>query len=209
MSKQAIIKEILINNTISLIAEGGFEKATTKAIAHNYAVPDGIKMNEVYIYRHYLSKEGLYAKAFATLAEEVFGALSKCMDSVGDITVDTNDKLKVIFDHAWGFLLRNEAHCRCYVRFYYSIYLRGATLANHKAMFRNIADRFSPIFKDEADVEAIMHSVFNALLDFAIRVYNGELVDDEVNRPHIYNLVYNMMCTYFKAEIPCCSPLSR
>ena len=59
-------------------------------------------------------------------------------------------------------------------------------------------DSFSPLFKEEAEVYAIMHSVFTMLLDFAIRVYNGEIEDNEINRPHVFNVLYCMMVTYFK-----------
>ena len=53
------------------------------------------------------------------------------------------------------------------------------------------------MFKEHADVVAILHSVFTALFDFAIRVYNGELEDSEINRLHIFKVLYCMM-TYFK-----------
>lgn len=36
------------------------------------------------------------------------------------------------------------------------------------------------------------------LFDFAIRVYNGELEDNEINRPHIFNVLYSVMAIYFK-----------
>ena len=59
---------------------------------------------------------------------------------------------------------------------------------------------FSPIFKEEADVPSILHSVFTALFDFAIRVYNGDLEDNEENREHMFNVLYCMMMTYFKDQ---------
>lgn len=56
----------------------------------------------------------------------------------------------------------------------------------------------SSVFKEDADVASILHSVFTAMFDFAIRVYNGELEDNQTNRPHIFNVLYCMMMTYFK-----------
>ena len=49
MNKETYIRKILIDNAIHLIAEGGFEKATTKNLAYYSEIPSGIKMNEVYI----------------------------------------------------------------------------------------------------------------------------------------------------------------
>ena len=98
---------------------------------------------------------------------------------------------------AWQFILGNEERCRCYVRYYYSIYFRGASLEAHRKLFAEMVDVMTPIFKEKADVSSILHSVFTALFDFAIRVYNGELEDNEENRPHIFNVLYCMMITYF------------
>ena len=70
MKNEQEIREYLINNTIRLIAEGGFEKATTKAITYDGEPPLGLKMNEVYIYRLFGNKEKLYTKAFECLDEE-------------------------------------------------------------------------------------------------------------------------------------------
>jgi hypothetical protein len=99
---------------------------------------------------------------------------------------------------AWQFILGNEERCRCYVRYYYSIYFRGNSRKTHKKLFEGIVNEMMPMFKEEADVFSILHSVFTALFDFAIRVYNGELEDNEINRPHIFNVLYCMMITYFK-----------
>ena len=201
MRNEQLIRDTLITNTVNLIAEGGFEKATTKAITHAGAIPDGVRMNEVYIYRLFGSKESLYQVAFGQLDQEFVLALEDCINDAGDLSVDTQRKLYEIFLRVWRFVLHNEDRCRCYVRFYYSVYFRGRTLANHDRMFAKIVRSFAPVFKDEADVESIMHSVLNTLLDFAVRVYNGNLTDDEINRPHIFNVLYNMMCTYFRENV--------
>ena len=56
MKYEAEIKELLIENAIHLIAEGGFEKATTKALTYCGDQLPAVKMNEVYIYRLFGSK---------------------------------------------------------------------------------------------------------------------------------------------------------
>jgi hypothetical protein len=99
---------------------------------------------------------------------------------------------------AWRFILGNEERCRCYVRYYYSIYFKGNSLVAHKKLLGEVITEMNSIFKDEADVVAILHSVFVAFLNFAIRVYNGEIEDNEINRYHVFNVLYCMMMTYFK-----------
>ena len=155
-------------------------------------------MNEVYIYRLFGSKENLYETAFLTLDKEFTEAARTALAvSWG---VDTNEKKKFyeFFLKVWAFVLKNEAHCRCYVRYYYSVYFKGKALEKHHKHFDSIVEAFKPLFIEEADVSAIMHSIFTTLLDFAIRVYNGVLANDEENRPHVFNVLYCMLMTYLK-----------
>ena len=197
MKHEADIKSLLISNAIHLISEGGFEKATTKELTYYQGNLPNIKMNEVYIYRLFGSKEALYEAAFVYLDKEMYDAFQDGIRKVGDITRDTK-KLYEFFLTVWEFVLKNEDRCRCYVRYYYSIYFKGESLEKHQKHFEAVVGKFCPLFKEEADVKSIMHSVFTALLDFAIRVYNGELENNGINVPHIFNVLYCMMTTYFK-----------
>lgn len=198
MKRETEVKELLISNAIHLIAEGGFEKATTKELTHCSGNLPDCKMNEVYIYRLFGSKESLYESAFVRLDTELFYAFKHGVERVGGFECDAKRKLYELFLKAWSFILKDEEKCRCYVRYYYSIYFKGSSLAAHKKLFDEVISELTPFFKDEADVASILHSVFTALFDFAIRVYNGELEDNEINRPHIFNVLYCMMMTYFK-----------
>ena len=198
MKRETEIKELLINNAIRLIAEGGFEKATTKELAFSGGSLDGFKMNEVYIYRLFGSKEVLYAAAFSALDRELYDAFYKGIEIVGDFGQDIKEKMYKFFLMAWDFILGNENRCRCYVRYYYSVYFTGNSAIAHKRLFEGMVAAMAPIFKEEADVSAIIHSVFTTLFDFAIRVYNGDLENSEENVPHVFNVLYCMMATYFK-----------
>ena len=198
MRYEAEIKELLIENAIHLIAEGGFEKATTKELTYCGGHLPDFKMNEVYIYRFFGSKEKLYETAFVRLDSELIQAFKNGTEIVGGFGGDIKRKLNEFFILAWRFILGNEERCRCYVRYYYSIYFKGDSRMSHKKLFEGIITEVTPIFKEEADVEAILHSVFTAMFDFAIRVYNGEFEDSDINRPHIFNVLYCMMATYLK-----------
>ena len=200
MKQEAAVRDLLIGNTIHLIAAGGFEKATTKEITHVASLP-GVKMNEVYIYRLFESKQNLYETAFITLDAELMQACKNGIDAVGGLQPDAKARMYAFFISAWEFMLRNEDRCRCYVRYYYSAYYKGNAVTAHKKNFRRIVAEFEPLFKKEADVPAIMHSVFTMFMDFAVRVFNGDLADNEINRPHIFRVLYSMMETYFKDSV--------
>lgn len=200
MKNEQAVREILIDNTIRLVSDGGFEKATTKAIALSGGNLPGQKMNEAYIYRLFKTKECLYEIAFENLDKEFLFTLRDNVKKVGHINGDAKEKLYDVFCSVWHFVLKNEMRCRYYIQYYYSVYFKGASLEKHNKLFEEIIDGFSPLFKEEADVKAIMHSVLTALLDFAVRVYNGELEDNDINNPHIFNVLYCMMMTYFKED---------
>ena len=199
MKCEADIKSLLISNAIHLIAEGGFEKATTKELTYYKGNLPGTKMNEVYIYRLFGGKESVYEAAFVYLDNELYDAFQGGMKAIGNFGGDTKKKLYEFFLMAWNFVLKNEERFRCYVRYYYSVYFKGESLEKHNRHFDAIVESFSPLFIEEADVKSIMHSVFTALLDFAIRVYNGELENNDINVPHIFNVLYCMMMTYLKS----------
>lgn len=201
MKREADVKELLIANAIHLIAEGGFEKATTKELTHCSGNLPDFRMNEVYIYRLFGSKEHLYESAFIRLDSELFYAFRDGVKAVGGFEENTKKKIYEFFLMAWQFILGNEEKCRCYVRYYYSVYFKGDALKAHKKLFLGMVAEMNLIFKEEADVSSILHSVFTALFDFAIRVYNGELEDNEINRPHIFNVLYCMMMTYLKDSV--------
>ena len=207
MKREAEVKELLVSNAIHIIAEGGFEKATTKELTHCGGNLPDFKMNEVYIYRFFGSKERLYESAFLRLDSELFYAFRNEVRDIGGFEYDTKKKLYELFLKAWRFILGNEERCRCYVRYYYSIYFKDNSLEAHKKLFDEMIAEMTPIFKEEANVAAILHSVFTAMFDFAIRVYNGELEDNEINRSHIFNILYCMMATYFKESEKCCNHL--
>ncbi len=198
MKREAEIKQLLINNAINLIADGGFEGATVKELVRYGGDLPGFKMNDVYIYRIFGSKESLYEAAFLSLNNELYYSFKNGIEAIGGFGADPREKLYEFFTRAWKFVLHNERRCRCYVRYYYSIYFKGHTLDAHNEHFNKIVSVMAPIFKAEADVFSIMHSVFVSLLDFGIRVYNGDLEDSEENRTHIFNVLYCMIATYLK-----------
>ena len=200
MKFESEIREQLVENTIHLVAEGGFEKATTRAIICNQHPDINIKLNEVYIYRLFGSKEELYAEAFSKLDNELIGEVARYMVEFRNSSDSVQKKFNLLFMHLWRFLMRNEDYCRCYVRYYYSVYFTGESLQKHNQFFDKVVVKFKPLFKNEADVSSLIHYAFLTMLDFAIRVYNGDLEDSQTNATHIFNVLYVSLASYFKVH---------
>lgn len=152
MKYQAEIRELLVKNAIHLIAEGGFEKATTKELTHYGGDLPDCKMNEVYIYRLFGSKERLFEAVFVRLDTELFHAFKKGLEIAHGFRGDTRERFNDFFDMAWRFALRDEERCRCYVRYYYSIYFKDNSLQAHNKLFGEMISEVAPLFKEEADV---------------------------------------------------------
>ena len=197
MKRENGTKELLISNAIYLIAKGGFEMATTKALT-TVTEP---KINEVYIYRIFGSKEKLYEAAFLTLDEELCRVFTSAVVEVGGFTSNTKESFRKFFQRAWEFLLSNEERFRCYLRYYYSVYFKGSSLKSHNKNFEAMVAPITPLFKSDAGVTTVLHSVFTSLLNLANQVYNEEIADTEVLRDHIFNILYLTMSAYFKDEI--------
>ncbi len=201
MKHEEELRQLLIENAICLIAKGGFEMATTRAIVSVRESTLGVRPNEAYIYRIFGSKENLYAAVFHHLDCEVCDAFYKGLAIIGNIDVKPKAKFEAFFLMAWRFLLNNEEHCRAYVRYYYSVYFKGESLESHNKLFWGMISVIKTLFKEEADVLALMHTVFITLLDFAIRVYNGNITDSDDNRKHVFNVLYCMLETYLKEDL--------
>ena len=201
MKREAEIKELLISNAIHLIAKGGFEAATTKALTTAGGSPEGFKMNEVYIYRFFGSKEKIYEAAFLTLDEELRSAFIRAAEEVGGFDTNTQDNFRIFFLRIWAFLLGNEDRFRCYLRYYYSIYFKDSSLRAHTKNFAAMVSSITPLFKDDAAIMTVLHSIFTSLLNLATQVYNGGLEDNETTRSTVFNILYLTMSAYFKDEI--------
>ena len=113
MRYEAKIKELLIENAIHLIAEGGFEKATTKELTHSGGQLPDFKMNEVYIYRFFKSKENLYEAAFVRLDTELYYAFKRGVEIIGGFENDGKENLGKFFSMAWQFVLGCSSCSRC------------------------------------------------------------------------------------------------
>lgn len=197
MKNEHIYREIFIENTIQLVAEGGFEMATTRAISGYRKEIGNVKLNEAHIYRVFETKEKLFAETFKKLDDEVLSVIKSALSEF-DTGKEPRSQYEALFLRFWRFLLQNEAKCKYYTRYYHSIYFKNGVYTAHKANFEVILEKITPAFVFGADVWSIFHHVLTALLNFAVRVYNGELENNDENTYHIFNVVYSVIGLYLK-----------
>lgn len=197
MKNERVYREVFTNNTIRLVAEGGFEMATTRAISGERKETGGVKLNEAHIYRVFGTKENLFAETFSMLDNELISIIKESL-AVFDMSADFRGQCEKLFLHLWRFLLQNEDKCRYYTRYYYSVYFTEDIQKAHMKKYEILIERMSPAFVAGADVWSLFHHIITVMLDFAIRIYNGALEDTAENAEHIFNVAYSSIAPYLK-----------
>lgn len=190
--KQDEIRQRLIDGTIYVIANEGLDKASTKQIGIATAT------NEAYIYRCFEDKEDMFAKAFDALDEEL---LAKTMQNVEIMYLSKMDfelRCRGYFSAVWAFFLSNRNKCLTYVRYFYSPYFVKYSVDGHKKRFAPLVKVFEPAFKDEADVWMILNHILNVMLDFAVKVHNGQMPSDDDYAEHVFRVIYVSVKQYFR-----------
>ena len=186
------IKQKLIDKTIEVIAKEGIGKTTTKALTADTGV------NEGYIYRYFSGKEGLLSETFDMLDEELVSKTLQYIDVMYMENLDYELRCRVYFEAVWKFLLGNSDKCLAFIRYYYSPYFNKYSIETHKQRYAPLLNKISEAFKEEANVWMLLKHMLNIMLDFSIRVFNGEVPDDADTAEHVFRLVYNSVNQYFK-----------
>jgi len=190
--KHQNVRDRLIDNTIRIIAENGFDKTTTKAIV------SGTDINEAYIYRDFTDKEDLFVKVFDRLDEELLDQLIQHLPVLYMEELELKLRCRVYFEAIWRFMTSNKEKCLTFVRYYYTPYFEKYSATKHKQRYQPLLEKFSNFFIDEADVWMILNHILNVMLDFATKVHNDQMSKDDNYPEHIFRVVYNSIEQYFK-----------
>jgi len=199
------LRETLIARTISVIANEGLDRTTTKAIT------GGTGINEAYIYRNFANKDDLLVKTFDKLDDELIKATNKHLAIMNKTELDFDLRCRMLFDEMWKFMLANREHCLAFVQYYYSPYFSKYSADTHKKRYADLVERFSTVFVEEADVWMILNHMLNVILDFAVKVHNGQMSDSDDYSEHVFRVIYVSVKQYFKdSDRAChCAPAGK
>ena len=186
------IRETLIARTIHVIAKEGLDKTTTKAIT------EGTSINEAYIYRHFSNKDELLSKAFDKLDEELVGKAMQHVSVMYMQEMEYEIRCGIYFQAMWKFLLGNKEKCRAFIRYYYSPYFAKYSAVSHKQRYEPLVEKFAVAFKKEANVWMILNHILTTMLDFAIKVCDGSLPENDDTAEHVFRLIYVSIRQYFR-----------
>jgi AcrR family transcriptional regulator len=185
------MRKALLESTVEILAKHGFSGATTKAIASVHG------LNEAYIYRIFGGKEKLFAATFEMLDNELVSTI-RASKIVADATEGVSNSLRAVFDRVWHFVLERQDRCLAYVRYYFSPYFMQLSHAGHMAAYKPIIAALQPFFREGADVTSLAHHVLSSLLDFAVRVHNGDIRDSKDTETHVFRVLFYVFHPYLR-----------
>lgn len=190
--KHKNVQEKLIDRAICVIAANGLDKTTTKAIAA------GVGISEVYIYRHFANKEDLLSKAFEKLDEELVGKLTMHFPVMYTRGLTFEKRCRFLFAEIWNFLLCNREKCLAYIRYYYSPYFASHSAESHRLRFAELVQKFGEGFLEEANPRMLMNYALGTMLSFAIKVFDGDVPNNEDTAEHVFRVIYYAIKPYLK-----------
>lgn len=186
------MREKLIARTITVIATEGLDKTTTKAIT------TGTGINEAYIYRHFSDKKDLLSKTFDKLDDELVAKVMQHLPVMYMQELEYELRCRVFFEAVWKFMLANKEHCLAFIQYYYSPYFTKYSVEAHKKRYVSVVEKFKDAFKDEADVWMILNHILNVMLDFAVKVHNGQMPSEDNYSEHVFLVIYRSVEQYFR-----------
>lgn len=182
----------LIENTIKVIAAQGLDKTTTKTIAKCTDI------HEAYIYHYFSDKEELLSKSFDELDNELTTTVMEHVNVMYMREFDYETRCRFFFTAVWNFLLGNREKCLAFIRYYYSPYFKKYSEESHKERYTPLVEKFKDAFKDEADVWMILNHILNVMLDFAIKVHNNQMPEEDNYAEHVFRVIYCSVKQYFR-----------
>ena len=185
----------LVNSTVKVVANDGLDKTTTKAIS------TAADLNEVYIYRLFEGKEDLLKKSFEMLDKELIDAVYLYLPIMYNNERDFVTNCRTLFCAVWNFLLGNREKCVCYMRYLYYPYFQKHSAESHAERVVKVVEGMTPAFADGSDVYFFLNHMLNIMLSFAIKVFEGDLTNDNETAEMIFTIVFSSVRPYLAPQL--------
>ncbi len=193
--EQKEIRQAFIQSAIHVVARQGLVKATTKAIAA------AAGLNEAYIYKCFKGKDELLAAALWKLDEGLVRHLSETFPIMRNTTLSWKERCFILWKSSWEFILEKTDECLFYLRYYYSSDFRLYARERHLQYYRALRSRTDHVFRPEADIDMIIHQIFETMLAFAAHVMAGEMENNDTTTERTFEQIYSFVAPHFRAEL--------
>ena len=179
MNRGIEVRQTLINSAIRVVSVQGIQNATTKALSTDS------KLSEVYIYRHFKSKDDLLEQTFYALDKELMFVMRNAVRHL-DTTQSVQKGFRSIFHEFWKFALGDKDKCSFFIQYYYSSYYLTHSDADRKAIYQPLLDAVSPAFAEGADPWTELNHMYDVAFAKLWRVIRGVLPDTPETEDNVY-----------------------
>ena len=194
MRKVENTRQVFIESAVRVVARDGLDKATTKAIAADAG------LNEANIYRCFESKEDLLCAAFHMEDVNFAYFLKQNLHVMHVQNTTWKDRALQLWSVRWRFILERRDDCLFYLRYYYSANCRTYAYEEHLQCFQELFAAVEQTFEAEANVNMVLHQVYDTMLSFAARVLGGEMPDDDVTTQWAFDQIYSFVVPNVREE---------
>lgn len=195
MRKVENTKQAFIESAVRVVARDGLDKTTTKAIATDAG------LNEANIYRCFESKEDLLRAAFHMEDVDFAYFLKQNLHVMHVQNTPWKEQAFQLWSVSWRFILERRDDCLFYLRYYYSANCRKYAYEEHLKCFQEMFTTMEQTFKPEANVNMVLHQVFDTMLSFAARVLGGEMPDDDTTAQWAFEQIYSFVVPNVRDEL--------
>ena len=182
----------LIESAIHTISNVGVDRATTKLLAGNAG------LNEVYIYRIFGGKDGLFKESFTYIDKQFAKYLLKCFKDITKTQDAKRDYFRKIFSQIWKFALNDQEKCSFFIRYYYSRYYTKQCGQERKEIYQDVMLSMKKVFKEESNVWWLFNHMFDVIFSSAVKVLREEIPDNRQTEENIFVLLYAALQPHLK-----------
>jgi AcrR family transcriptional regulator len=180
MNRGVEVRKTLMNSAIRVVSVQGIQNATTKALSIDS------KLSEVYIYRHFKSKDDLLEQTFYALDKELMLVMKNSLKHL-DMTQSVRSGFRNLFHDFWKFALGDRDKCSFFVQYYYSSNYLSHSDAERKAIYQPLLDAVSPAFVEGADPWTELNHMYDVAFAKLWRVIRGVLPDTIETEENVYS----------------------
>ena len=180
MNRGIEVRQALIKSAIRVVSVQGIQNATTKALS----IESGL--SEVYIYRHFKSKDDLLEQTFYALDKELMFVLKNSLKHL-DTTQSVQVGFKTLFHDFWKFALGDKDKCSFFIQYYYSSYYLSHSDTDRKAIYQPLLDALSPAFAEGADPWTELNHMYDVAFAKLWRVIRDVLPDTPETENNVYS----------------------
>ena len=194
MIKEMDTVSALLDSTVRIISRDGLDKASVRAISADCNIPNP------YIYQHFKDKEEMFARAFAREDLALMYVNENIVATLHGPALNSENKCRVLWFRIWTYFMEHQNEIQFYVRYRYSTYYEKHSQETHQKMYEPLVQKLQHCFLDGANTEVLLQHALDTMMNMAMKVYRGELLDSEESRSDLFTLTLGAVQPYIKTE---------